>query len=178
MTSKVRIPPLRLLEENNESLIKGKNIVLEDKIEMILRQAFSEDIPTPKKENNEDISDTTPGYNTVLSGDELRKSNYGDREIQNIKPHGKEIILDVEKPKKEKTKKFPQKQNTLVESQVLINKNSRLNKRKATDVVNTPKDNNSEGGRKLFSQRLSHQSSKEKNLDIQDVKGKVIFEIF
>ena len=75
--------------------MKVTHIVLEDKIEKLLRQAHYDEIPLPQKEAEEQFMSQSPEVNTVLSGDELKKSNYDNKDSVKLK---EEDIADVSDP--------------------------------------------------------------------------------
>lgn len=78
-------------------MVKITPIILEDKIEKLLRLAYSDESPSQKRDPEEPLSVQSPDANTVLSEDEFQKSNY--EKIKNPRGEvivkGEEIILDV-----------------------------------------------------------------------------------
>ncbi|CAI2381180.1 unnamed protein product [Moneuplotes crassus] len=143
---------LNIEEENKESLVKGKNIVLEDKIEMIFRQAYG----TQTEESQEEVKEGVE-ENIEISADGVRESNYGEMERGNIRKHDKDI-------------KIKNTIKTHSNKEVLINKNSRLIKKLTKEIPMSPSSNIYS---KRTSQIVSRRNSKEQNLDIQAVKNPI-----
>lgn len=178
---KVKIFP-KLTEENPESLVKGTNMVIEDKIEMILRKANMDEeeyLKQQAEENKEEVKKDTAESsiqthrdNTVLSGDELRKNNYDPHILHPSGPQEKEVILQDESDINLRKKKSPQRQNSLEGKQVLVNKNSREENRTTRQKTQSPGEFSNEITIKNKNAKIEEKISRERNLDIKDVKSR------
>jgi len=93
-------------DELVSEMMQVKPILLEDKIEKLLREGYDEKETSSPKEI-EIRSDQSPETNTVLSGNELKKSNYINQDLKNLRftQERKEsgLLLDVSDSSPEKS---------------------------------------------------------------------------